>query len=229
MEEIKVLIVEDDFHVATIHQRFTERVEGFRVVGIAQTGADALAMVSKRKPELVVLDVYLPDTPGIDVLREIRARGHSVDVILITAAKDAEVVQEALRGGALDYIIKPFRFERYAATLDSYRRYRESLASGREVPQAELDRFSHLAAFPLRSSDPEASLPKGIDSVTLDKVVSVLSSARKPVTASEVGARLGVSRITARRYLEHLVSEQRAKVEPRYGTVGRPEHRYSPA
>src|SRR5919199_34678 len=126
---IRTLVVDDDFMVATIHRGYTQRVPGFEVVGVAHTAKDALAAVQQLRPDLVVLDVYLPDQSGLEVLKEIRRRHPQVDVIMVTAAKDADSLLQAMQGGVLHYIVKPFDFARYQQTLESYRRFRQTRES----------------------------------------------------------------------------------------------------
>lgn len=222
---IRTLVVDDDFMVASIHRGYTERVDGFEVVGLAHSAAEALAAVERLHPELVVLDVYLPDLSGLEVLRQLRLRHPGVDAVLVTAARDAASLLEAMQGGAVHYIVKPFDFERYRQTLESYRRFRqgrENVASGRPVEQTDVDRL-----FALRASPPLDDLPKGLNRATLELVLGFLAERTAPTGASELAEGIGVSRGTARRYLEHLEQVGRARLELRYGAAGRPEHLYS--
>jgi two-component system, CitB family, response regulator DctR len=220
VEPISVLIVEDDPMVAEIHRQFIVGVPGFRVIGAARTGAEAIAAVESRRPDLLLLDVYLPDRSGVEVLREVRQRGLPADAILITAAQDAPVVRDTLRYGATDYIIKPFRVERLRAALDAYRRNRERLGQEAALSQEQVDRV--LRGRPATTPP----LPKGLQPLTLERVAAYLTSARGPVTAVELAEALGMARVTARRYLDFLVQRDRASVDIRYGAVGRPVHWY---
>jgi len=178
-DPIKVLVVEDDFMVAQVNRDFVERVPGFSVVGVASTGEQALEMLEKERPDLVILDIYLPDMSGTEVLRGIRASGNETDVIVITAAREAGAIRDALRGGAIDYIIKSFRFERFAAALEGYRTYRKRLDSGGEMGQREVD---HLYNLVVKREQPDA-LPKGIDPQTLDRVRRHLRRSGAALTA----------------------------------------------
>lgn len=222
-EPIKVLVVEDDFMVAQVNRDFVEKVPGFCVVGVASSGAQALEMLEKERPDLVILDIYLPDMSGTEVLRCIRASGNGADVIVITAAREAGAVREALQGGAIDYIIKSFRFERFAATLEGYKAYRDRLQRAGELGQREVDRLYNLVV----KRDPPDALPKGIDHQTLDRVRRHLERSPDSLTAEEVAHGTGLSRTTARRYLDYLVETGQAKEELTYGAVGRPEHRFT--
>jgi response regulator of citrate/malate metabolism len=221
---IRTLVVDDDFMVATIHKGYTGRIEGFEVVGLAHSGGEALAAAERLRPDLVVLDVYLPDLSGLDVLRRLRAAQPETDVLMVTAAKDAETLLASMQGGAVHYIVKPFDFDRYRQTLESYRRFRlgrESVASGRAVEQTDVDRL-----FALRASRSLEDLPKGLNRPTLELVAGHLRGLDQPISASELAEAIGVSRGTARRYLEYLEQSGRARLELRYGTAGRPEHLY---
>lgn len=229
---LRVLVVDDDFMVARIHRRFVERVPGFEVVGEARTGEDALVAVAEQRPDLVLLDIYLPDMTGIDVLRRLRGGAHPVDVLVVTAARDVETVQAAYRGGAVQYLIKPFTAEAMAERLVEFRRRQRSLAgsgaAGREVGQREVDAlFGSGGAAPTAR---DADLPKGLTVQTLRLVAGALrtaSSGEVPtLSAAECAEEVGLARVSVRRYLEHLVETGRAEVDLRYGRAGRPERRY---
>ena len=227
---LDVLVVEDDFMVASIHRRFVERVPGFRVVGEAHSGADALAAVQALRPDLVLLDVYLPDMSGIEVLRRLRAAGHDLGVVVITAAREADTVRAAAAGGAAHYLVKPFASEDLAARLEEFRRSRAALEGlggaddagvGRADLQADIDAV--FARTP--QAAPRAPLPKGLSQETADAVLAALSGGAE-LSAAECADAVGVSRVSARRYLEHFATTGRAAVRLNYGTAGRPERRY---
>lgn len=219
---IRTLIVEDDLHVAAIHRGYLERLGGFEVVAEARTAQAALDAVARTHVDLVLLDVYLPDGSGLDVLRRIRALDRShVDVIAITAARDVDTLRAALQGGAAHYLVKPFDFAAFSEKLESYAAARARLASARELDQEEVDRVVGL----LRP-EPRTALPKGLSGTTLDLVASALRDAGGALSATEVAARTGLSRVSARRYLDHLVRGGKAELTLRYGSAGRPEHRY---
>ncbi|MFP3988383.1 response regulator [Streptomyces sp. E11-3] len=240
---IRVLVVDDDFMVARLHSKLVERVPGFTVVGEARSGADALTAVRELRPDLMLLDIYLPDMSGLDVLRELR-RGQSppndVDVLVVTAAQDAETVRGALRGGAVHYIIKPFEAPVLRERLEHYARRHQELAAIATPGQDDVDRVfgaapSRPAAPPPRpvSTPPAAGtavaparLPKGVTEQTAELVARTLAAHPDGVSASECAAHSGLSRVSARRYLEFFVSTGRAVVTLRYGTTGRPERRY---
>lgn len=222
---LRVLIVEDDYRVARVNRGFVEQVEGFTVAGTAATAAEAEAQLRDLEPDLIILDLYLPDGNGLELLRRLRSGNHPTDVIVVTAAKEALTVQQALRAGAVDYIMKPYRFERFAEALRRYRGYRGQIAVAEQVEQDQVDRM--LARRPPPAAADE--VPKGIDPLTLERILQVLQEAAEPLAAEDLGARAGLSRTTARRYLEYLAETGWARVQASYGHVGRPERLYGKA
>jgi response regulator of citrate/malate metabolism len=219
---IRTLIVDDDFRVTELHRAFVERVPGFSVVGQAGTGAEALRLIRQLQPDLVLLDIYLPDISGLEVLRTLRdSGGAKVDVIAITAARDVETLRSAMHGGVAQYLIKPFRSSALEEKLQSYAVMRSRLQELSEADQDDVDRL-YGALWPGHAEQ----LPKGISRPTLDLVTRVLGQAASGLTAVEVAERARLSRVTARRYLDHLCRLGVAKVAMRYGAPGRPEHRY---
>ncbi|MET3655196.1 MULTISPECIES: response regulator [Sporosarcina] len=221
---IEVLIIEDDLRIADIHQRFIEKIEGFTVVGSAHTGDEAKDWISALLPDLVLLDVYLPDVLGTELMDFIHKNSPETDIIFITAAAEIEVVKKAFRHGVIDYILKPLTFDRFKESLLSYKVKRETL-SGEGLIQEDSIKSLWNKTLPA-SSNPDFIPPKGIDPMTKEKVVSHIKNIEGGITAETLGLEIGVSRSTARRYLEYLVSEKRAFTELLYGSVGRPERRY---
>lgn len=216
-----VLVVDDDFMVARIHARFVELTDGFVVCGTARTGAEALEMAAELEPDLVLLDVHLPDMTGIAVLDGLRSVGSTAGVIMVTAERDADVVRQALRGGALQYVVKPFEQVDLAARLAQVAASLDSLGTG-QADQASIDRAFGATTV----ASPGPVLPKGLSQETADLVLTSLVSG-DDVSAAETGQAVGVSRVTARRYLEYFVAHEQAEVRLRYGATGRPERRYS--
>ncbi|MFD5766543.1 response regulator [Streptomyces sp. NPDC127049] len=219
MQEIRVLVVEDDPVAADAHALYAGRVEGFRVVGVAHSRAAAVRLLDRVPVDLILLDLYLPDGHGLALLRALRAAGHGADVIAVTSARDLAVVREGVSLGVVQYVLKPFAFATLRDRLVRYAEFRG--AAGEASGQDEVDRA--LAA--LRAPHP-AALPKGLSGPTLEAVTRTLREAPAGLTAAESGAAVGISRITARRYLEHLVTEGRALRAPQYGQIGRPELQY---
>ncbi|MEU4225290.1 response regulator [Nonomuraea sp. NPDC026600] len=216
MNEIRVLVVDDDFMVARIHSGYVARMPGFRVVAAAHTGAAALAMTAEHRPDLVLLDIYLPDMSGLEVLKAL----HDVDVLMISAARDVSTVREAMRGGAVNYLIKPFTAAALTERLQQYADTRKRLtAIGAEARQDDVDRL--FGTQPIA-----APLPKGLSSATCALVADTLRESGGDLSAAEAASLAGLSRVSARRYLEYLCVAGHAELRPRYGTAGRPEHRY---
>jgi response regulator of citrate/malate metabolism len=219
---IRVLVVDDDFMVAKIHTGFVERTEGFTVVGVAHSGSEALAEVERLRPDLVLLDVYLPDTTGLDLITRMRESVSELDVLVISAAREADTVRRALRGGIVHYLIKPFSYDDLRSRLEHYRQAYGALpVDSGEAAQADVDRV-----FGAGRPSSGASLPKGFSAETLRTVEERLRASAGDLSAAETGELVGISRVSARRYLEHLVAVGKAEVRLKYGEVGRPERRY---
>jgi len=218
---VRTLIVDDDARVADIHKGYVERVDGFSVAGVANRGTEALRRVLEDQPDLVLLDIYLPDLTGLEVCRRLRAAGNLVDVIAVTAARDVDTVKGAVGLGVTQYLVKPFTFATFREKLERYAAYRALAEKGGEAEQQEIDAMLGELRTP-----GSIALPKGLSKETLDLVARTLKDASAPLGAVETAEQAGLSRVTARRYLEHLVATQQAELELRYGRSGRPEHRY---
>jgi response regulator of citrate/malate metabolism len=222
---IGVFIVDDDFMVAKVHSGFVAALDGFEVVGTAATGGQAVQEIERLRPDLVLLDVYLPDMTGLEVLRRLRAAASPSDVIVISAARDVDSIRSALHGGVLHYLVKPFDRRTFEARLRDYAALRGQLEVLDEVGQGDVDRIFG-AANPGTPSVP--ATPKGISPETLELVRSALGDAgTEGLSATECSERTGLARVSARRYLEQLVADQQAEVRQRYGTAGRPERRFT--
>ncbi|MEU5430893.1 response regulator [Streptomyces olivoreticuli] len=217
---IRVLVVEDDPVAAAAHALYVRRVAGFTVAGVAHTRGDASQFLKRTAVDLVLLDLYLPDGHGFRLVRSLRSAGHAVDVIAVTSARDLAVVREGVSLGVVQYVLKPFTFATLRDRLVRYAEFRAVV--GEASGQEEVDRA--LAA--LRAPQP-AALPKGLSLDTLQAVTAAIRDAGpEGVSSGAAATTLGISRITARRYLEHLVHMGRAVRAPQYGQVGRPELRY---
>ncbi|MEX5712394.1 response regulator [Parafrankia sp. FMc6] len=214
---IRVLIVDDDFRVAGVHASYVNAA-GFSVVGVAHTAEDAVTACRDLRPDLVLLDQYLPDRSGTEILPDLDA-----DVIMLTAAANAETIRAALGAGALNYLLKPFTAQQLTDRLAAYGRYRQHLGTGRDLAQEDIDRAMAL----LHEHDtPTAGLPKGRSAVTARQVLTAMHDSGQPVTAVEVAEIVGVSRATAQRYLADLARAGKVELRLRYGSAGRPEHLY---
>ena len=222
---IRVLVIEDDARIAQMHQYFVEKVEGFEVAGIAQDMAQARELVNLLEPELLLLDLYMPDGNGMDLLHGLRGQGRAVDVILITAAKHVASVQTALRAGAFDYLVKPVIFDRFRQALVRYRKYRRAMDQDQNLEQRDIDQLNPSLHSSLAGEGDH--LPKGIDLLTLNKIRKCLDGVGdQGISAEAVGEKIGASRSTARRYLEYMITSRELRADVVYGSVGRPERRY---
>lgn len=232
MTEIRVLIVEDEPIVAEAHGVYVGRIDGFTVAGTAPDGQSALRLLGEfaaagQPLDLVLLDMNLPDLHGLDVARRMRAAGLLADIIAITAVREVAIVRGAVSIGVVQYLIKPFTFSTFADKLASYRAFREQLAaptsgsSAGGASQSDVDQ-----AFASLRAPTELPLPKGLSSHSLESVKDFLAGLGRAVSASEATEALGMSRVTARRYLEYLVDAGLVTRSARYGTPGRPENEY---
>ena len=232
METIHVLLIEDDPMVREVNRQFIERIEGFTLVGYASNGIEGLEKVKELKPELVFMDVFMPEQNGIVTLGKIREEHLEVDVIAVTAANDMPTVQRILHLGVYDYIMKPFTFERIEQTLKNYQIYKNKMKDMQDLTQHDLDHLmqqrmpEHQTSSVVSQKIEIEELPKGFNRATLDKVLAYIEESKKAVSAEDVANYIGTARVTARRYLDFLEKQSKLKVDIQYGNVGRPIHRY---
>lgn len=219
----RVLVVEDEEVAAAAHAAYVGRVSGFEVAGVARSGAEAVRLLrGDSGVDLVLLDMNLPDVHGLELLTRIRQDGRMCDVIAVTSARDLDVVRRAVAQGVVQYLLKPFTFAGLRSKLEQYAAYRAQLgAAEQEVVQDEVDQLFGVLRAPAASS----ALPKGMSAGTLRLVTDRLRSGPGQ-SASEVADALGTSRVTARRYLEHLADSGLVSRQSRYGGGGRPEVEY---
>ncbi|WP_119697823.1 response regulator [Microbacterium halotolerans] len=233
--QVRVLVIDDDAAARALHARFVSETPGFTVTAAAGTGMAAIELGSHGGVDLILLDLRLPDVSGIEVLHRLRTLGtHSPDVMIISSSRDQVTVRQALAGRVAGYLVKPFTYEALAERLSRYRaQHRPSdeaqthAEREQELAQREIDELLSTGRVQVPSPTARSSsgLPKGIAEVTLRRVLAALD----PVTAasaSQVAEHASISRASARRYLEHLVSEGRADIAHRYGKRGRPEVLY---
>lgn len=222
---ISTLVVDDDFRVAHVHAASVDRVEGFTCVGQAHSAAQARAATAELRPDLLILDIYLPDEDGISLFRSLMAAGDPPDCIFVTAARDLASVQAAMKLGAAYYLVKPFGLDQLRDKLLAYRRWREGSRRlrGDQADQAQIDalyRMRHQALSPTARSAPMHP--------TMAKVLAAVREASGPVTAAGVAETLRLSRPTAQRYLSDLQERGLVRVDLEYGVPGRPTHLYRP-
>lgn len=217
----KVIVIEDDPMLADIHKKYVDSQEDFKCVDVIHDAENALDIIKKNKPDLLLLDVYLPHQNGIDFLIQLREEKESLDVILITAARNAEQVETAFRYGAIDYLVKPFEFSRLDQAFDTFRNRRAATDGGGVISQEELD-----MAFGNTYLDKEDVLPKGLNERTLERVKKVIEDLEDAVSIDDIALDADISKVTLRRYLDHLEKTNVIEIEMAYGSRGRPSYRY---
>lgn len=219
---IRVLIVEDDPMVAELNRRYLASIPGFILIGAVKNGDGALALLQKEKIDLVLLDVFMPGLNGLELLIEMRSLGIMADVILLTAARDSFSINKALKYGAVDYLVKPFEFERFSAALANYKNRRKVIKAQGELDQHEIDQ---CVLFHGKSSSDD--LPKGLDRKTLKKVLgSIKEWAGNEFTTEEIANQVGISRVSMRKYLDYLEKTGLLNLDISYGSIGRPVYKY---
>jgi response regulator of citrate/malate metabolism len=221
---IDALVVDDDYRVADIHASFVSRVAGFRVCGRAHTAALAREAIAALHPDLVLLDLYLPDEHGLDLIRNLDSE-HRPDFLIITAARDLPTVRQAMQMGAVHYLVKPFSFAQLQARLTTYQELHQRIHSIDQVSEADQEQVDNLYAM-LRPSPTAMALPKRHSAPTMTLVRDCVRNADEDISAAEVAAQVGISRPTAQRYLSYLAEQGMVELRLRYGGPGRPEQRY---
>ncbi len=222
---INVMLVEDDPMVRDINTKFVNKISGFKVISSTGTEKEAREKIIKLSPHVILLDIFLPNGNGLELLKWIRGNELCCDVILITADKSSGAVQEAFRYGAVDYLVKPFTFERFREALTQYKMRYESINVNEEVQQDTIDKFI-LNNSKEQLIKEEASLAKGLSLHTYEQILNAANSKDELYTADELADELGMARVTVRRYLEYMVKEEVLQLEIEYGKIGRPTHFY---
>lgn len=223
---IRVVLVEDDPMVAELNRIYVERVPDFKVVASARSAAEGLAALRAHPADLLLLDIFMAGQTGMDLMAEIRHLALAVDVIFVTAARDTRTIDRALKLGAVDYLIKPFEFERLQQALEGYRETHRLMGKEQSLSQGELD--AALSRRP-RQAPGELELPKGLDRATLGVVcqaILALPGETPWFTSEELAGQVGISRVSVRKYLEYLCGLKVLRMEPGYGGMGRPVHRF---
>ena len=227
---IKVLLIEDDPMVREVNRQFIEKVEDFEVIAMCKNGVEGFQKILECKPDLVFMDIFMPEQDGLSTLRKIRSENLPVDCIAVTAANDLQTIQQILHLGVYDYIMKPFTFERMQQTLLNYKKFKHVSAETRILNQEELDNLIHphgnMENRETKSGHLLEELPKGFNRSTLNKVLHYLKEAENGASADDVAAAIGVARVTARRYLDFLEKQNMVSVDVHYGGIGRPINQY---
>ncbi|TFJ94190.1 response regulator [Lentibacillus salicampi] len=221
-DNITVLLIEDDPMVQEVNRQMIEKVGGFQVIAAAGDGKKGMEVALEQKPNLVVLDIFMPELDGIRTLHKLRSEELDIDVLVVSAADDTETIRKALQYGAIDYIIKPFSFDRLVQALNKYRIFLRQFSGTTKTEQQKID------AWISRNTEKQQDtvLPKGLNQQTLTQVRNYLTNRTSPVSADETASYIGIARVTARRYLDYMVKAAQAEIHLRYGEVGRPINRY---
>lgn len=223
--QIDTLVVSGDSSYAESIRMNIEKISGFAVGAVTLTGSQSIRLLTHNSYDLVILDLDLSDMAGLEVCRSIRSRNAGPDIIAVTADRELATVRVAVSYGVIHYLVKPFDFADFRARLHRYALFRQQVADNAtgQIGQHEID-----SALAMLSPDPTArpKAPKGLTTATLDAIVTCLRAASTPVSSDDVARTLGISRVTARRYLERLAQERLAIRRQRYGRPGRPEHLY---
>ncbi|MBD1382799.1 response regulator [Metabacillus arenae] len=223
---INVLIVEDDPMVAEFNKQYLKEIEGFFLVGIAHSVKEAIKVLNCNKVNLILLDVYMPEENGLTLIRKIREEKKEVDVILITAASEVDKVQTALRLGIVDYLIKPFTFERFHQALTSYQDKYLYLNQQRKMNQEDLDELLFVKQNEKFADEPLKPLPKGLSRKTLNTVFNAIKrQGKSPFTTEEIAEITDISRVSIRKYLTFLNDIHVIDETLTYG-IGRPLYSY---
>lgn len=220
MSNLSVFIVEDDPMVLEVNKGFLDKMNGFQLIGESTNGRDAYENIIVKKPNLILLDMFLPDMTGMELFLKLRAERIPSDIIMITAARDAQTVQEALRLGAIDYLIKPFRFDRFEKALQQYRISTKQLSTTNTFKQEDIDQW-------LGIQSETSELPKGLNDITMKQILDYLMTNRASITSEQLAQNVGMARVTVRKYLDFLATKGSVQINLKYGTVGRPTKYYS--
>ncbi|KWX73231.1 response regulator [Paenibacillus jilunlii] len=223
---IKVLIVEDDPMVAKFNRHYVEQVQGFEFAGWAASVDEARKLLAELKVDLILLDIYMPRTSGLQLLSSLREQGSVVDIIVISAASDNASIRKALQLGAVDYLIKPFEFARFQAALSAYREDYMLMKHREHLSQEQLDKLlRHSIGM---EEEKSGTLPKGLTEGTLESIWSTIQKLENPVfSTEEITAEAPISRISVRKYLAFLTEAGVLEMEVSYGAVGRPVYMYT--
>ena len=214
----KVLIVEDDPMVAMINEQYVKKNKMFRIAGKCSNGREAIDYLMNNSVDLIIMDVYMPVQNGIETLRQIRENDIPVSVIMVTAANDSETFENAMRLGAVDYLVKPFAFERFQQALDRFVSSTNVLREGRALNQNSIDQIVGA----MHAAKSAEAAPKGIQEKTREKIIQCLAEAEDWMAGEEIAEITGLSAVTVRRYMNHLVQTGEVTGEMNYETGGRP-------
>ncbi|MDR1656181.1 MAG: response regulator [Deltaproteobacteria bacterium] len=225
---LKAIIVEDDPMVAQINGRYLSQMPELTLAGVFPNGQTALDYLKANPVDLVILDVYMPELNGVELFRIMRRLGLTAEVIMVTAANDARHVDELLRLGVVDYLVKPFTEARFIDALEKCVARRRSLATSTALSQQAIDRLMGQTPPPsLKVKCVPQNLPKGLQAATMALILKSLpSSSSDYLSCEELASAIGLSKVTVRRYLNHLIGETTVDSLVDYDTGGRPSVKY---
>ncbi|WP_272693186.1 two-component response regulator DpiA [Providencia sp. PROV059] len=222
MIKIKILIVEDELLLAEMHSEYIKAYPACDKVWLAGNLAEARKMIEYMKPDLILLDNYLPDGKGIDLVHELIQERNNAGIVFTTAASDMDTVSEAIRLGVFDYLVKPIAYERLGQTLDRYIQRKSVVQENSKTNQSKIDDMFNTYA----RGESKEELPTGIDIITLEKILALFTEPDVQYTAESIAETIKLSRTTARRYLEYCLAKDKIEAEIEYGKVGRPQRIY---
>lgn len=218
---IQILLIEDDLMVQEVNRMFIEKIKGFKVVGVATNGIEGRQKIKELNPDIVLLDIFMPKEDGLKTISKLRKEQLDVDIIAVTAANDTATVKKLLRYGVVDYIVKPFTFERLKQALEQYKEMYDQLRQTDKFSQDKLDEVMQQ-----RENSKSGELPKGLQAMTLKQILAYLEKIDHSKSAEEIGSEVGLARVTVRRYLNYLETTKKVEMELTYGTIGRPIQLY---
>lgn len=221
------MIVEDDPMVREINSRFLEKLPNFKLTNAVSSIKEAQEFLYHNKVDLILLDIYLPKENGIDLLKWLRKNEMETDVIFITADKTSSMVQEAFRYGAVDYLIKPFTFDRFKESMINYKERYYSIKDFDTIEQNELDKYMFKNTSGNEKENFDNYIEKGINKYTYNIIwIIVEKLVDEYATTEEISEKSGVARVTVRKYLEFMLKEGKVEKIIEYGKIGRPQYKY---
>ena len=219
---MNVLIVEDDPMVALINKRYLEQITGVKAVGPVMYEKEIISNLEENKIDLILMDVFLPEKSGIDILKSIREKNIFTDVIMITAANSADEIKKAFAYGVVDYLVKPFEFERFKDSINKYKIKKNLLLNDEILTQNDIDNL-----LMNNSLENQVKLPKGLNEKTLNRVIKFLNENSHEIwTLREIAYEIKISNVTIKKYMDYLESIGKVDSEMTFGNVGRPEYKY---
>lgn len=220
---LKCLIVEDDPMVCQINEEFAKRIDGITEVKSAKSIALAKQILLQEDFDIIFLDLYFPKGTGVDLIKWVRQEDLEVDIIMITADRSVEMVQKTFRYGVVDYLIKPFTFSRFSDAVKKVLKKSNAVSDVKDMNQSMIDSFMNEN---VKYSTSRIDGEKGLSPQTYDKIRKGVKIFEKPFTADQLSEKIGLSRITVRRYLEHMCDSGELKCDLVYGKIGRPQKHY---